>query len=40
MLQDLFLDALAGLCYAEQQLKKALPKMAEATTEEHLKLAD
>jgi ferritin-like metal-binding protein YciE len=38
-LQDLFLDALADLYYAEQQLEKALPKMAKAATHEDLKAA-
>jgi ferritin-like metal-binding protein YciE len=38
-LQDLFLDALADLYYAEQQLEKALPKMAKAATHDDLKAA-
>ncbi len=36
-LQDLFLDALADMYYAEKQLTKALPKMAKAATHEELR---
>jgi ferritin-like metal-binding protein YciE len=39
MLQDLFLDSLADMYYCEQQLVKALPKMAKAATHEDLKQA-
>ena len=38
-LQDLFLDALADLNYAEHQLVKALPKMAKAATDDNLRAA-
>jgi len=38
-LQDLFLDSLADIYYAENQLVKALPKMAEAATDEGLREA-
>ena len=38
-LQDLFLDALADMYYAEHQLVKALPKMAKATTVDDLRMA-
>src|ERR1700722_5067473 len=38
-LEDLFLDALADMYYAEQQLTKALPKMAKAATDEDLRSA-
>ena len=38
-LEDLFLDSLSDLYYAEQQLEKALPKMAKAATHEELKVA-
>lgn len=35
-LQDLFLDELGDIYNAEKQLTKALPKMAEKATDEHL----
>jgi ferritin-like metal-binding protein YciE len=38
-LEDLFMDALADMYYAEQQLTKALPKMAKAATNEQLREA-
>ena len=38
-LEDLFLDALADVYYAEQKLEKALPKMAKAATHEDLRAA-
>jgi len=38
-LEDLFMDALADCYYAEQQLTKALPKMAAAATHDDLKSA-
>lgn len=38
-LEDLFLDALADMYYCEQQLEKALPKMAKAATHDDLKQA-
>ena len=38
-LQDLFLDALADMYYAEKQLVKALPKMAKTATHEDLRAA-
>jgi ferritin-like metal-binding protein YciE len=38
-LEDLFLDSLADMYYAEKQLTKALPKMAKAATHEDLKAA-
>jgi ferritin-like metal-binding protein YciE len=36
-LENLFLDGLADMYYAEQQLEKALPKMAEAATHQELR---
>ena len=39
MLQDLFIDALRDMYYCEQQLEKALPKMAKAATHNDLKQA-
>jgi ferritin-like metal-binding protein YciE len=38
-LQDLFLDSLADLHYAEKQLVKALPKMAKAASDAELRTA-
>ncbi|HEV2696233.1 MAG TPA: ferritin-like domain-containing protein [Verrucomicrobiae bacterium] len=38
-LEDLFLDSLADMYYAENQLAKALPKMAKAATHDHLRAA-
>jgi ferritin-like metal-binding protein YciE len=38
-LEDLFLDSLADMYYAENQLTKALPKMAEAATDDDLRMA-
>ena len=38
-LEDLFLDALADAYYAEQQLIKALPKMAKEATHDDLRAA-
>jgi ferritin-like metal-binding protein YciE len=38
-LEDLFLDSLADMYYAENQLTKALPKMASAATHAHLRTA-
>ena len=38
-LQELFLDSLADMYYAENQLLKALPKMAKAATHEDLREA-
>lgn len=38
-LEDLFLDSLADMYYAENQLTKALPKMAKAATQEDLRAA-
>lgn len=38
-LEDLFLDALADMYYAENQLTKALPKMSKAATHEDLREA-
>ncbi len=38
-LEDLFLDALADMYYAEEQLIEALPKMAKAATDESLRAA-
>jgi ferritin-like metal-binding protein YciE len=38
-LHDLFLDQLADVYYAEKQLVKALPKVAKAATNEHLREA-
>jgi ferritin-like metal-binding protein YciE len=38
-LEDLFLDSLADMYYAENQLVKALPKMAKAATHEPLREA-
>lgn len=37
--EDIFLDSLADMYYAEKQLVKALPKMAKAATHEDLKSA-
>jgi ferritin-like metal-binding protein YciE len=37
MLEDLFLDSLADMYYAENQLTKALPKMAKAATHNDLR---
>lgn len=37
--EDLFLDSLADMLYAEQQLTKALPKMAKAATHDELREA-
>jgi len=37
--KDLFLDALSDMLYAENQLVKALPKMAKAATHEELRQA-
>src|SRR5215469_1692547 len=39
MLEDLFLEALADVYYVEQQLEKALPKMAKMATQQDLKAA-
>jgi ferritin-like metal-binding protein YciE len=39
VLEDLFLDALADIYYCEQQLEKALPKMAKAATHDELRMA-
>jgi ferritin-like metal-binding protein YciE len=39
MLEDLFLDALADMNYAEQQVEKELPKMAKAATHDDLRAA-
>lgn len=39
MLEDLFLEALADAYYCEQQLEKALPKMAKMATHQDLKAA-
>src|SRR5215469_15502514 len=39
MLEDLFLEALADVYYVEQQLEKALPKMAKMATQEDLNAA-
>lgn len=39
MLEDLFIDALQDMYYCEQQLEKALPKMAKAATHDDLKQA-
>src|SRR5215469_8272143 len=36
-LENLFLDALADMYYAENQLVKALPKMAKMATDEELR---
>ena len=38
-LEDLFLDSLADMYYAENQLVKALPKMAKAATHDDLRAA-
>jgi ferritin-like metal-binding protein YciE len=38
-LEDLFLDSLADMYYAENQLTKALPKMAKAATNDDLRAA-
>jgi ferritin-like metal-binding protein YciE len=38
-LKDLFLDSLADIYYAENQLVKALPKMAKAATDDQLQEA-
>ena len=38
-LEDLFLDSLADMYYAENQLVKGLPKMAKAATNEQLRSA-
>ncbi|HEY1788130.1 MAG TPA: ferritin-like domain-containing protein [Verrucomicrobiae bacterium] len=38
-LEDLFLDALADVYYAEQKLEKALPEMAKAATHDGLRAA-
>ena len=38
-LKDLFLDSLADIYYAEQQLVRALPKMAKAATDDQLQEA-
>ena len=38
-LEDLFLDSLADIYYAENQLTKALPKMAKAATHDDLREA-
>lgn len=38
-LEDLFLDSVADMYYAENQLVKALPKMAEAATHDDLREA-
>src|SRR5476651_1655575 len=38
-LEDLFLDSLADMYYAEIQLTKALPKMAKAATHDDLRVA-
>jgi ferritin-like metal-binding protein YciE len=38
-LEDLFLDSLADMYYAENQLTKALPKMAKAATHDQLRAA-
>jgi ferritin-like metal-binding protein YciE len=38
-LEDLFLDSLADMYYSENQLVKALPKMAKAATDENLRAA-
>ena len=38
-LEDLFLDSLADMYYAEHQLVKALPKMAKAATDDSLREA-
>ncbi|HEU6448049.1 MAG TPA: ferritin-like domain-containing protein [Verrucomicrobiae bacterium] len=37
--EDLFLDSLADMLYAEQQLTKALPKMAKVATHDELREA-
>lgn len=38
-LEDLFLDSLADMYYAEKQLVKALPKMAKMATDDNLRSA-
>jgi ferritin-like metal-binding protein YciE len=38
-LKDLFLDSLADIYYAEQQLVRALPKMAKAASDDQLREA-
>lgn len=38
-LEDIFMDSLADMYYAEKQLVKALPKMAKAATDADLKAA-
>src|ERR1039458_9743415 len=38
-LKDLFLDSLADIYYAENQLVRALPKMAKAATDDQLREA-
>jgi ferritin-like metal-binding protein YciE len=38
-LEDLFLDSVADMYYAEDQLTKALPKMAKAATNDDLRAA-
>jgi ferritin-like metal-binding protein YciE len=38
-LEDLFLDSLADMYYAENQLTKALPRMAKTATHENLRAA-
>jgi len=38
-LEDLFLDSVADMYYAEKQLVKALPKMAKVATQEELREA-
>jgi ferritin-like metal-binding protein YciE len=38
-LEDLFLDSLADMYYAEHQLVKALPKMAKVATDDELRTA-
>ena len=38
-LEDLFLDSLADMYYAENQLTMALPKMAKAATDDDLRVA-
>ena len=39
MLEDLFLDTLKDIYYAERQIVKALPKMAKAAESEELRTA-
>lgn len=38
-LEDLFLDSLGDMYYAEQQLVKAMPRLAQAATNNHLREA-